>query len=331
MNRAKDYRVIFAAPGEAELVEVRPGAPPLGPTEVAGRTLATLISPGTELAVYQGQHAKGKFPCGSGYAAVFQVRAVGVEVADIKPADRVFCMGPHQSFQRVRREDVLPVPAGLAPQTAVFVRMMGVSMTTLATTAARPPAKVLVTGLGLVGHLAARAFETCGYEVIACDPVRSRRDIALQCGIRNVLPAVSPDDPQIAGRVALVVECSGHEQAVLDACRVVQKRGEVVLVGVPWVRRTDLSAHELLYAVFHKYVVLRSGWEWELPVHAEDFRSASIFGNFAVAMDWLAAGKISVEGLCETASPRDAQRVYQQLLHGTGDRLTTVFDWTDCP
>ena len=37
--------------------------------------------------------------------------------------------------------------------------------------------------------------------------------------------------------------------------------GEVVLIGVPWVKRTDLSAFDLLHAVFHRYVYLRSGWE----------------------------------------------------------------------
>lgn len=326
---ATDYAVAFTAPRQAELTDAPRDPTPLGPTEVAGPTLVTLISPGTELAIYQGQHAGGRFPCQAGYAAVFEVDSLGKEVTDIRPGDRVFCMGPHQSYQRLPRQDVVPVPEGLSAETAVFARMMGISMTTLRTTAARPPAMVLITGLGLVGHLAAKVFGICGYEVIACDPDESRRDIAARSGIENVLATTPLDDPAVAGKVALVVECSGHEQAVLDACRVVAKRGEVVLVGVPWTRSTGVSAHELLYEVFHRYVVLRSGWEWELPHHPTGFRPGSIFGNFQAALGWLARGRINVDGLYHAASPRDAQRVYQDLLRKSSDRLTTLFDWKD--
>ena len=205
---------------------------PLGPKEVAGHTLATVISAGTELAWnYTGKD----FPSRPGYAAVFRVEQVGTEVTDLKPGDLVFCMGRHQSYQRMARPNVVPVPKGLSAEAAVFARMMGISMSTLTTTTARPPGKVLVTGLGLVGHLAAQIFAGCGYEVIACDPVPARRQIAEQMGLRT-MPSVPVDDPDHRGQVDLVVECSGHEQAVLDACKVVRKRGEVVMVGVPWKR-----------------------------------------------------------------------------------------------
>ncbi len=40
----------------------------------------------------------------------------------------------------------------------------------------------------------------------------------------------------------------------------IRKRGEVVLVGVPWVRRTDIYAHEILCRVFYDFVDMRSGW-----------------------------------------------------------------------
>jgi threonine dehydrogenase-like Zn-dependent dehydrogenase len=214
-------RIIFPAPGRAELEQVPSDSRPLGPDEIAGRTLATLVSPGTELAIYQGRYAGAKFPFAPGYAAVFEVQAVGQQVKDLAPGDGAFCMGPHRSFQRASRGEAIAVPGGLAAESAVFARMIGISMTTLATTRARPPAKVLVTGLGLVGHLAARAFGLCGYEVLACDPDASRRALAEGKGIGPVLPAVPADDAKLAGKIELVVECSGHEQAVLDACRVV--------------------------------------------------------------------------------------------------------------
>ena len=87
------------------------------------------------------------------------MEAVGSEVRSLRVGDRAFCMGPHRSFQRVAAEAAVPLPAGLAPEVAVFCRLMGVTMSTLTTTTARPPELVLVTGLGPVGHLGARIRE----------------------------------------------------------------------------------------------------------------------------------------------------------------------------
>lgn len=320
------HAIVITAREHAELQEVPRPDQPLGPNEVEGRTLATLVSTGTELAAcYQAQ----AFPQWPGYAAVFQVEAVGSQVRDLRVGDCAFCMGPHRSFQRVPQEAAVRVPHGLAPETAVFCRLMGVTMSTLVTTTARPPDTVLVTGLGPVGHLGARIFATCGYRVIACDPSEARRQVALQAGLPAVLPQVPVDDPDVAGKVALVLECSGHEAAVLDGCRTVRKRGEVVLVGVPWRQHTQMSAHTLLDAVFHRYAVLRSGWEWEVPPHPQDFRTGSIYGNFAAALQWLAEGRITVDGLYRVASPSHAQAVYQDLLHQRWTHLAAVFTWAE--
>jgi threonine dehydrogenase-like Zn-dependent dehydrogenase len=322
------YAIRFTAVEQAELVEMTPDPKPLDPHEVAGRMVRSLVSPGTELAGYQGQWAWAKYPLAPGYAAIFQVTEVGSEVTDLKPGDLAFCMGSHQSYQRAPRQYVVPLPKGLSPDAAPFARLMCVTMSTLTTTTARPPAKVIVTGLGIVGHLAAKLFSACGYDVLAVDPLEGRREAAVQAGIARVAPSVPLDDPNWAGKVALVVECSGHEQAALDACKVVQKRGEVVVVAAMWKQRTNLSAFELLNTVFNRYVVVRSGWEWEVPLLPTDFRTNSMYTNIAGAMQWLADGKVKVEGLAMPASPRDAQQVYQQLLHQPAKSLTALYDWT---
>lgn len=322
------YAIRFTAVEQAELVEMTPDPKPLDPHEVAGRMVRSLVSPGTELAGYQGQWAWAKYPLTPGYAAIFQVSEVGSAVTDLKPGDLAFCMGSHQTYQRAPRQYVVPLPQGLSPDAAPFARLMCVTMSTLTTTTARPPAKVIVTGLGIVGHLAAKLFSACGYDVLAVDPLEGRREAAVRAGIAQVAPSVPLEDPNWAGKVALVVECSGHEQAALDACKVVQKRGEVVVVAAMWKQRTSLSAFELLNTVFNRYVVLRSGWEWEVPLLPTDFRANSMYTNIAGAMQWLADGKVKVEGLAMPALPRDAQQVYQQLLHQPAKALTALYDWT---
>jgi threonine dehydrogenase-like Zn-dependent dehydrogenase len=299
-------------------------ASPLKANEVAGRTIVTLVSAGTEI--------NGNFdvertaPWVGGYAAVFEVTAVGGSVTDLRIGQQVLAMGPHAGFQRMCREDVVPLPAALSPATAVFARLMSVTWTTLTTTTARPPDRVLVAGLGLVGNLAAQIFRSAGYRVTAVDLLNRRRQFAQGVGVNDVRAAIS-GEKDLIDSISLAIECSGNEQATLDCCRVVKKGGEVVLIGVPWRKRTDVPAFDLLHAVFHRYIRLRSGWEWEIPRMASEFRSGSVYGNFAAAMGWLNERRVSVDGLYRVFQPAQAQEVFDSLYRRDNDFLTAVFDW----
>ncbi|CAN5451317.1 zinc-binding dehydrogenase [soil metagenome] len=310
----------------AELVSVPPNDTPLAPDEVAGKTITTLISQGTELGLHYRKTVD--FPLRPGYAAAWRVERVGSAINDLKPGDIVFSRGEHKSAQRDKRELIAKLPDGLSPDAAVFARMMCVSMATIVSTKAYPPQRVLITGLGPVGHLAAQMFSACGYEVTAVDPQESRRKYLQGVPLAALLPSVPVTDPGFAGSVALVLECSGHEQAALDGCRMIKKGGEVVLVGTPWRKQTEISAWEITQAVFYKFAQLRSGWEYELPDLATEFRRGSIMENFASALKWLANGKVKVDGLYHKVSPADPQKAYQDLLHNRAPSLVTLFDWT---
>jgi threonine dehydrogenase-like Zn-dependent dehydrogenase len=307
-----------------ELMDWPMDASPLKPGEVAGRTIATLVSAGTEI--------NGNFdvertaPWVGGYAAVFEVTDVGSAVTDLRPGQQVLAMGPHAAWQRMAREEVVPLPPELSPITATFARMMSVSWTTLTTTAARPPDRVLIAGLGLVGNLAAQMFRSAGYRVTAVDALDRRRQFANCAGIADVRAAVC-GEKDLIDCISLAIECSGNEQTILDCCRVVAKGGEVVLVGVPWRKRSDVRAFDVVHAIFHRYVTLRSGWEWELPRRATEFRSGSVYGNFAAAMDWLAERRVSVDGMYRIFRPAQAQEVYDSLCRRDNEFLTAVFDW----
>jgi threonine dehydrogenase-like Zn-dependent dehydrogenase len=318
----------FVADQQAELQPFTYDTP-LAANEVAGSTVVSLVSAGTELNMYCGHYhsqklAWGMFPCSPGYASVIRVEETGSEVKDLKPGDLVFSQVRHASYQRCKREDAYLLPTGLTPQAATLARLMLVTMTTLTTTAARPPEKVLVTGLGLVGYLGALIFQACGYEVIACDPIAERQEAARAAGLRAVGSVLTEE----AGKIALVLECSGHEQAVLDGCRAVQKGGEVVLVGVPMTRKTDLYAQPILNAVFRGHVLLRGGNEWEIPMKPESFRHGSRGANITAALRWLAEGKISVGDIFQTVSPRDPQQVYQDVLHKRHEKTAVVLEWS---
>lgn len=324
----KEKAIVFTARERAELMEREIDNRPLKPDEVAGSTIVSLISPGTEIG---GMYLGDKFPAFPGYCAVFKVEEKGNEVKDIKVGDIVFVSGPsgiggHHSYQRCGRETVLMIPDDLNPEIAVHARLMGVSMTTLVTTTAVPGDMVFVTGLGIVGNLASQIFTSCGYETFGVDPIEIRRKLAEMKGIRT-FEKLPFDDHCFSKKVGLVAECSGHEQAVLDACKIVRKKGEVVLIGVPRSRKTDIYAFDILELVFKRYVVIRSGWEWEISRYPDENRIGSVFGNFATALKWLKDRRVNVDGLFKVMRPEDAQEAYQMLLRKDSDKISVVFKW----
>lgn len=298
---------------------------PLAPTEIAGRTLVSLMSPGTELSVIAGLLVP--LPVQLGYTSIFEVSRVGKDVRDVAAGDRVLSMGPHRSHQRCDQSAAVKLPADLSVEAAGYARLMIVSMATLATTPARPPGRVMVTGLGLVGNMAAQIFQSCRYDVLAVDPDQRRRDLVTHAGLTHALPSIPLDDAAIVRRVELQVECSGHEAAVLDGAKVIRPGGEISLVGCPWTRKTDRHAHELLYEVFHHFVTVRSGWEWQLPMHDDKMRSHSAWSHMREAVRWLHEGRIRTEGLAATIKPGGAQQAYDSLRDHTADTLTYLIDW----
>ncbi|MAE63543.1 MAG: dehydrogenase [Phycisphaeraceae bacterium] len=318
--------VAFTAQQRAELIDID-DPPDLQPDEVRGRTLFSLISAGTELASYTRETSDP--PQLTGYAAVAEVEAVGAEVENLAKGDMVFCGDHHKSFQQVPAWTTIRVPDGLEASKAVITRLMGVTFSTLITTVARPGDRVMITGLGPVGFLGTQIFRRSGYDVLACDPDERRVEYARRAGIEHVYTQVPLDDPRFAKTVNLVVECSGHEQAALDACNMVRVRGEVVLVGAPWERKADIQAFDLLRAVFNNFVVLRSGWEWEVPLDETfRFQHHTILKNYETAMQWLKQDSVYLDGLRDIVAPRDCQQAYQKCLTHETNGLFSIFDWS---
>ena len=308
---------------------------PLRPGEIRGRTQHTLISQGTELGWANGQ----SFPIRPGYAAVFTVDEIGEGVSDVQLGERRFAMGPHRSTQTHQAQFTLPVPDGLPSETAVIARLMGVSMTTLMTTKARAGDAVLVCGAGPVGFLAAHQFQLAGYAVTVVDPDPLRRRQILDSGIMDCRAEMPLQDATLQGKVALVVDCSGHEGAVIAGCGMLRRGAEMVLVGVPWRRLTDQSAHDVMRAVFFNLITLRSGWEWDLPISGRDFvweellegynnAPHSILGGFAKALTWLKAGKIPLAGLMHVASPAEPAALYADIAARRIAEPFIVLDWS---
>jgi predicted dehydrogenase/threonine dehydrogenase-like Zn-dependent dehydrogenase len=205
--------------GSVEVLDVP--RPVIGPTEVLVRTIASVISPGTERAVTalarssllakararpdlvrqvvrkaqaEGIPAAARAVRGRlaadlplGYSAAGLVAGVGAAVDGIGVGQLVVTGGAgracHAEFQAVPGLLCAVVPEQVPPEDAAFATLASIPLHALRLSAAGPGAKVVVLGLGLVGQLAARLAMACGCDVAGIDPSAFARDAAARAGV----------------------------------------------------------------------------------------------------------------------------------------------------
>ncbi len=326
-------RLVISGPNQLALEPYQPGVPPAG--EVLYRTLASLVSPGTEVARFTGLQPS-TLPYPLGYAAVGEVLECGPNVKVLAPGDRVFTYGAHAD-KAVSRLVTLPVPAGLAPERAVFARMAAVSMTALRVSDVELGDWVAILGLGLVGNFAAQLFQLAGAEVIGLDLSPRRRELAQACGVRHVVDATAADGgvaevrALTGGRgVACVVEAVGHPPLVEQACAMCAKRGEVIWVGSPRGEYvTDLTPIlQQVHLWEHGCLTFKGAHEWRFPTKPTEGCKHSIQGNCRWLLDRIADQRLKVAPvLTHRLDPTQHQAGFEGLRDRRDDYLGVVFDW----
>ena len=332
-------RIVMAGPRAVRLERDWIADDPPSPHEVVLRTYYSLISPGTELAHYTGTADLGHIPAQPypwypGYAAVGAVVAAGEE-AGVRPGDLVLAHTPHQSAVRFdcRRRICVCIPDGVPPHVATVARLGQVSAVSLRTSAARAGDRAAVIGLGLVGNCAAQLLRIAGMRVLGVEISPQRRALAERCGVS---PIVDPQERGAwdaavewsGGGCRLLLECSGRVKAVESALALAMPHGEVVLVGAAWRRDTEVPATDIVRPIFDKYLLLRSGWEWQLPLYGAE-PPGSIAGCTEWVLDCIRDGTFRAADLItDVIAPADAAEAYRQLLENPAAHLAVVIDWT---
>jgi predicted dehydrogenase/threonine dehydrogenase-like Zn-dependent dehydrogenase len=205
--------------GPVEVLEVP--RPVISPTEVLVRTVASVISPGTERAVTalarssllakararpdlvrqvarkaqaEGILATARAVRGRlaadvplGYSAAGVVTGVGAAVDGIGVGQLVATGGAgqasHAEFQAVPGLLCAVVPDLVPPEDAAFATLASIPLHALRLAELGPGSKIVVLGLGLVGQLAARLAMASGCDVAGIDPDGFARQTAAQAGV----------------------------------------------------------------------------------------------------------------------------------------------------
>lgn len=344
-------KAIYAVVPDQEMLEIRSeeiDPSQLQPYEILVGAEASVISPGTELAIFTavapGVRTPGSwnaYPWRPGYGLVGHVVAAGGEVDRIAEGDRVFCFGKHASLQRYDTSATAPMTSAFAisdrlpAQRAAMARMALVALTAPQVTDFEAGDTAVIFGLGLVGNLAAQLYQIAGARVIGLDVVRSRCEMASKVGIQTTLDV--PPEKQVEAILnltggkgaAIVVDAVGHSAVIrrcIDACATF---GQVILLGSP---RTpyEMDSTQILRAIHNRWLTVRGALEWRLPPFPVRGVKHSIASNLDTLLDWIESQRLDVDTLItHVIKPDGLQQAYQGLLNNKETYLGVVIDWQD--
>ena len=305
---------------------------------VVARSLCSLVSPGTELAIFTGSHIgftlpQPPFPLmphRPGYALVGEVHALGSAVQGLQVGQRVLMEAGHGTFALAdtRTHAVVPVPDTVPTTQAPLARMAGIAFTALRLA---PPAlgdRVVVLGLGLVGLLAGQLYRLAGARpVVGVDRLASRLRLAEQMGILpiDVSREEIPNGLERvlgAGGADIVVEATGNPAVVAPALEAARRGGAVVLLG-----STRGTVVLDVYSLVHrKGLRLIGGHETALPFDAG--HEWPRVRNLALALDLMAAGDLKTEALVTDELDIDqALSAHAMLRDRAESHLGLILHW----
>jgi threonine dehydrogenase-like Zn-dependent dehydrogenase len=190
----------------------------------------------------------------------------------------------------------------------------------------------LVMGLGVLGMFAVTLLRAAGaVPVIAVDPVKERREKALEFGADYALDPSAPDFvervKEITGGegVRATVEVTGVSAAMKQALECASRMGRISLLGCT--RVSDCAVD--YYQQVHKPGVTLIGAHNLVRPKVESYPHHWTHRDDCLAsLALLAAGRLRVAPIVSrVVSPNDATEIYNQLCDDTAFPMGTVFDW----
>jgi 2-desacetyl-2-hydroxyethyl bacteriochlorophyllide A dehydrogenase len=319
---------------------------PPAANQILVQTAVSAISAGTELAVYTGTHQwlkdptlpDWKFPFRPGYSAAGTVVAVGADIKDWKPGDRVSYPGNHASHGLLtighERGRLWRLPDNLDFEKASIACVarygMGASIragVTLGRSAA-------VLGLGIIGQFSLRCLIAAGaHPVIGIDSVKMRRDAALAAGADHAIdPSAGDAKRQLSDLLGtrgaeIVADATGIPDAIPVAMSLAIDGGQVVVVGSPRGKAKDVNFYDDL----HRRYIEVTGAHGNMLFESQHTRLAGAW-DIDKAQCWLlaelAAGRVSLAGLVtHRIAPNELGAAYEGLLKDKEHYLGVTVKW----
>jgi 2-desacetyl-2-hydroxyethyl bacteriochlorophyllide A dehydrogenase len=308
----------------------------LSDTEVLVENIYSLISPGTELALFMGTHVGfqdpeiiwARYPIAPGYASVGRIVDIGKNVSNFKIGEYLFHYGTHASHSVINLGNALHfrVNPDADLVKVLFGRFAQISYTAAAASQ-RETGNVLVYGGGMIGNLCAQIFKTITQRrVFVADLSEDRLKVARDCGLETIhlqqgdLKSMLHEISQGAG-FDTVVEATGVPSVVSDCLRTVNEHGEVMLLG----STRGYVEIDLYKNVHRKFLNIYGVHENRYPKFGS-YPSQKTFGERAI--QFINEGKLKVDSfITDHIEPPQAEQAYGWLINDKDHHLGIVIHW----
>jgi predicted dehydrogenase/threonine dehydrogenase-like Zn-dependent dehydrogenase len=207
--------------------------------------------------------AKLDEPLALGYCNVGSVVARGAAVSGYELGDRVVSNSKHAEIVACPAIMCARVPLQVDDETASFTVLGAVALQGIRLLAPTLGETIVVTGLGIVGLLAAQILRASGCRVLGIDHNPARLALAREFCAETV-DLSREQDPLAAARAfsqergvdgVLLAASARSSEPLSQAARMCRKRGRIVLVGVTGMElsRADFYEKELSFQVSCSY------------------------------------------------------------------------------
>lgn len=248
----KQQAVWFEAPFRVSVRET--AVPHLPDDQVLVQTAVSAISAGTEMLLYRGEWPAGlpvdetipalagafQYPLPYGYACVGRVAVAGGAVPPGWNGRWVFAFQPHTSHFTAHPHQLLPLPADMAPETAVFLPNMETAVSFVMDGRPVIGEQVALFGQGVVGLLTTMLLAHLPLAaLVTVETYSRRREWSARLGATAV---VDPTQAQAAAQIRaalqatrpyagadLTYELSGNPAALDMAIAITGFAGRVVV------------------------------------------------------------------------------------------------------
>lgn len=345
MNPTVESHVIeVVGPGQVEFRDETLVLEGLGGREIACETLYTAISPGTELAAYQGLTPLRPDRAHSrvvGYCNLARVVAAGDWVRRYHPGDLVLTLQSHRShFVCSDEEILLALPPGeydddqLARAATTYLFHQGYSA--LLRGDLKPGQYLAVVGLGTLGLATVSVAARFGARAVGLSELADSRELATEFGADRVF---AKDDPEaIAGEIDALTRGTGVDIVVLTAgawedfrlaTLLARPGGKVCILGFPGRRDPIPPFNPLEPSLFYRKQLsyMACGYTPDVEIDPRDLRF-TIRRNCAYLLDLVLAGELPAGRLISAVEPWHRVRdVYERIAAREGGFRTAVLRW----
>ena len=326
----RNHQILFIEQGAADVRECE--MPAAGPEELLIRARVSMLSPGTERAWLLGlANTTPRYPQGSGYSHIGEVVAVGAGVEGWRVGDRVASQARHTMYAAVPAHNCSRVPAELSDERAAYFRLSSIAMQAVRKARIELGEPVAVIGCGLVGLLAMQlARLNGGLPVLSVDKEIRRLEFAAALNADAALPADEGLNAALREQCdgeepAVVIEATGHPEAIPTAFDLARFGGRVVLLGST---RGETEAVNFYRDVHKKGLTVLGAHESARPRHDSAPGWWTHQADQATALKLIAAGRLVVDPLTtHRFAWWDAASAYATLIRWNPGMLGTILDW----